>query len=81
MNLSGKLFVTFVMLVLVSSCGRRPGRIGAAGADGKDGKDEKDGYSLVVDVQVMTTEDGITCNRTDIFQDFDRNNVFSPELS
>lgn len=58
-------------LVLVSCGPRRPGKIGSPGLDGQDG------YSLVVDVQTLVTSLNITCKRTDIFRDLDRNNFYS----
>lgn len=72
--------VSFVLLTLSVSCGpRRPGTTGAIGATGNNGDDGingDDGYSLVVDV-VTQSSGALTCKRTDIFQDLDRNNLYS----
>lgn len=69
-----KLLALLTIAILVSSCGpRRPGKIGAPGLDGKNGED---GYSLVVDVVTQTVGE-VTCKRTDIFRDLDRNNYYS----
>jgi len=70
-------FIMLSLLVLSVSCGpRRPGKIGAEGAKGDTGNNGQDGYSLVVDV-VSQSVGGVNCNRTDIFQDKDRNNFYS----
>ena len=75
-----KKIIGLLILVTLVSCGpRRPGKLGASGTDGKDGingTDGEDGYSLVVDV-VSQTVGTVNCNRTDIFQDKDRNNFYS----
>ena len=65
--------IIIALLIILTSCGRRPGRIGPEGAKGDNGQD---GYSLVVDV-VAQTIGGVNCNRTDIFQDKDRNGFYS----
>lgn len=63
--------ITFALLSLAVSCGpRRPGTTGATGAAGHNG------FSLVVDV-VTQTSGALSCKRTDIFQDLDRNNFYS----
>jgi len=80
-----KLLMLSIVAILVSSCGpRRPGKVGAPGLNGANGNDGtngtngQDGYSLVVDVQpfVMIGYTG-ACNKTDMYQDRDRNNSFS----
>lgn len=74
------LFVCIAMSL--ASCGaRRPGKVGAPGVngmDGEDGSDGRDGYSLVVNTETFRTTDNVSCTRTDIFQDLDRNNFYSP---
>lgn len=66
--------------ILVTACGgglNGPiGATGAAGPTGAAGSNGSDGLSLVVDVQVLQVDD-ITCNQTNIYQDVDRDNVFS----
>lgn len=62
--------ILLVALLISVSCGRRPGKVGQPGRDGVDG------YSLVVDVSTFTSG-AVTCKRTDIFQDLDRNNYYS----
>lgn len=66
--------IILILLIALASCGpRRPGKVGPKGDTGNNGED---GYSLVVDV-VAQTIGGVNCNRTDIFQDKDRNNFYS----
>lgn len=66
--------VIFSLLTLVA-CGKGPaGKAGQAGAKGESGAD---GLSLVVNSEVFTSLDGISCVRVDIFQDVDRNNFYS----
>jgi hypothetical protein len=63
--------VTVALLTLTLSCGpRRSGTQGLPGVSGDDG------FSLVVDV-VTQSSGALSCKRTDIFQDLDRNNIFS----
>lgn len=71
------LALTFLSFALISCGARRPGKTGDNGLNGANGTNGIDGYSLVVDVVTFTTVDNITCNRTDIFQDLDRNNFYS----
>lgn len=72
-NIVSKLIVLFFMIVLTYSCGKAP----KDGINGTNGLNGQDGLSLVVNVETFVTEDGVTCNRTDIFQDKDRNNYYS----
>lgn len=67
-----KPFLIIALLLLFVSCGQR-GRSGLSGSKGLDG------YSLVVNITELETDDGIACKRTDIFQDIDRNNFYSIE--
>lgn len=65
------IVLSFLTLV---ACGKGPvGKTGAAGAPGADG------FSLVVNTEVFTSDEGVTCNRVDIYQDVDRNNFYSEE--
>lgn len=64
-----------VILVFLASCGNHSGSDGKAGLPGSNGLD---GLSLVVDVQVFSNSAGVTCNRTDIFQDTNRDSIYSP---
>lgn len=64
------LLLTSISLLAISCGPRRPGQVGAPGTNGLDG------YSLVVDVVTMNS-DNVSCKRTDIFQDIDRNNYYS----
>jgi hypothetical protein len=67
-------FLLLATLVTLVSCGpRRPGKIGPAGNNGQDG------YSIVVNVETYTINTGVTCNRTDYFLDYDRNNYYSSQ--
>lgn len=61
-------------LVLTQACGRRPGKMGSPGLNGANGVN---GFSLVVDVVNQETEDGVLCKRTDIFQDLNRDSIYS----
>jgi hypothetical protein len=76
-----KSIILLTLVLSIVSCGpRRPGKVGPTGNDGSNGTNGvngQDGLSLVVDVQTQVTTDGTVCKRTDIFQDIDRNNVYS----
>jgi hypothetical protein len=66
--------VLLAMCAMATSCGG--GLNGDTGLKGDAGANGNDGLSLVVDVVVQTVGI-ITCNRTDIFQDTNRDGVYS----
>jgi len=68
------IILVFVFLCLAGGCGRRPGKVGLTGAPGTNGTD---GLSLVVNVVELTTEDSIACKLTNIYQDTNRDGLYS----
>lgn len=81
MTLKTILFIVAV-LILVSCDKPKDGEDGINGNNGSvgvTGSNGQDGLSLVVNVQTLVTIDGTVCKQTDIFQDIDRNSVYSPD--